>query len=741
MSDRPPVPLGLWFCALGGALLTLAAHLDLIAIFGTVLPYRDQWQLTGVELIGPWLDGTFSFRTFFQPLNDHWPVLTRMLSFALLRLNGQWNNLVETTFNAFILASAVLVFLRGVLPGFGGRLRVIYAFFAGAIMALPIGWENTLWGIQSLPYLQILLSVGYLHLLSSRTTRDAGWWLAQVLGVLVLFTQHSAILVHLALLPLCVWRWWRTDGSRSYHAVNAALALLTIVAFFTFFPSLETTAHYRADSVPLAVEVTLRQLAWPTDHPAWAFLLWAPWLLLAIDAFGRRRLGPATAFVLVAGLWVGGQAAAIGYGRAAETYTFASRYCDFLALGFLANAAALGLLWRVWGSRWIRTLLLLLAAAWLVTPINGFWWESTESHAGFNLSNRFRENPANLKRVHDYIATRDPAILSLDRGGALLFTYPPSVQALLDRDGFRALLPPETGAPEARADHGRLGGLTALILDGRIAFALLGFTALGAGLLLGRGTTVTGVVDPGPSTWTPLKLWLASASAGVAFAALWSRWELPLEFDPTERIRQLMAPADPTLSFADLRFNRESQGDVDPSRTPGAVLFEPETWRPFTHGTAIDGPSGFQGTLASDPIPVTANHLSLLFTGFPCAHGNGLRWKFVPPHGGEPQWAGYDGPNPETGWYTWTVDVRAWQGWSAVLYLFDGRPDREGWLGVTRPVFTNDPTWASGWRARLRAERAAPAHRTVAGATLISGSLWLLSGAALWLSRRFRSQT
>ncbi|WP_221032944.1 hypothetical protein [Actomonas aquatica] len=740
MPDQPPATRALWLAALGGALLALAAHLDLIAIFGTVLPYRDQWQLTGVELLGPWVDGNLTGASFLQPLNDHWPVLTRVLSFALLRLNGQWNNLVETTFNAFILAGAIAVFLRGVLPAFGPRLRVVFALFTGAVMALPIGWENTLWGIQSLPYTQILLSVCYLYLLTSRTSRDAVWWLAQLAGVLVLFTQHSAILAHFALLPICVWRFVRNDGDRSLHALNAALAAITILAFFTLFPSIETTAHLAADSIPLALEVGLRQLAFPTAHPAWAFLLWAPWLLLPIDRFARRRLDTPTAFVLVLGLWVGGQAAAIGYGRAAETYTFASRYCDFLLLGFATNGAAVLLLWQAWPRRLVRVATVVLATLWLLVPLEGFWWESTQSHAGFNLSNRFRENPANLQRVHDYIATRDPAVLSLERGGALLFTYPPSVQALLDKAGVRAYLPPETGAPEARDDHGRLGGITHLILDGRLLIALLGFAGLGASLLVRRPSTSTADADVGPSTWTAPRLWWSSTSVVLTFAALWSTWELPLEFDATERIRQLMAPADPGLSFADLSFHYEGHGEVDTSQTPGAVLSEPETWRPFTHGTAFGGKTnGFQGTLASAPIPITADTLSVLFTGFPCAHGNGMRWKLLPPDGGEPQWSGYDGPNPESGWYTWTIDTSAHRGWNAVLYLFDGRPDREGWLGVTRPVFTDDPTWAAGWQARLRAERAAPAHRTLAGATLVSGSLWLLGGVVLLFSRRLRS--
>lgn len=715
----------IWWCAGGGALLALAGHLDLIRVFGTVLPYRDQWQLTGAELIAPWLDGHLTLSSFFQPLNDHWPVLTRLLSFAVLRLNGQWNNLVETTLNACLLAGALVVLLRAVLPGLTGWVRPAFALLTGAIVALPIAWENTLWGIQSLPYLQILLTMGYLHLLTQPGHLARRWWLAQGLGVLVLFTQHSAILAQVAILPLCVWQLWRAPTAWRRPAATAAVALLTIAAFAACFPAIKETAHFRADSVALAVEVTLRQLAFPTGHPGWAFLLWAPWLLLAVDTVGRRRASASVAFVLVAGCWIGGQAAAIGYGRGAETYTFASRYCDFLALGFLLNVAALLLLGGLWPRVTARVGLVALGAALAVVTWPGFRWESTESHAGFNLSHRFVENPANLQRVRDYLATRDPAVLSLERGGDLLFTYPPTVQDLLNRATFRALLPPETGAVEARPDHGRLGGLVHFACRHPLAWALLGFGALGVGALTGRREPAE-TVAPGPSTWRPAGLLHLVGAAGLCTAGLWAQWFQPLEYDAARRARLVIQPTDPAASFAEVTFHVESESLVDPAYSAGATLAEPAMWRPFTFGTAINGPAGFQGILASSPFVLSDDYLSLLLTGFPCAPGNGLRWKITPAGGGEPVWLSYEARNPETGWLTWTVDVRAHRGATASLYFFDGRTDGAGWVGAARPLQTADPTWVEHWQARLRAERTAPAHRVLSVATLLFFAIWLL---------------
>ncbi|HTO02634.1 MAG TPA: hypothetical protein VL069_02980, partial [Opitutus sp.] len=387
-----PSRAGVFPAAIGGALIALAGHLALLRKFGTALPYRDQWKATAVDLLHPWVEGQLTWRDFFEPLNDHWPVLTRALSFVLVRLNGQWNNLVETSANALLFGVSIALFLWMVLPGLRGWTRPAFALLTGLVFALPITWENTLWGIQSLVYLQIALSLLYFATICTVRNFSRMWWLGQAAGAVLLLTQHSAILAHIAVALLLAWRWWRGDGDRRVNAVGLIFASSAIVLFATLFPSLEETAALRADSWAVGLDVFLRQLAYPLPHPGWAFIVYLPWIAWNVDRLSARRMNAIDAFILVVGLWVGAQAAAIAYGRGTATYTFVSRYCDFLSFGFLLNAACLVRLSLAYPAKRVRAFLAVFAAVWLLAPIKSFHWESTESHAGYNLRRRPDEN-------------------------------------------------------------------------------------------------------------------------------------------------------------------------------------------------------------------------------------------------------------------------------------------------------------------------------------------------------------
>lgn len=721
---------------LGGAFLALAGHLALIHHFGTPLAFRDQWQATAIDLLGPWSRGELSWHSFFTPLNDHWPVLTRLLSCALTFLNGQWNNLVETTFNALLFAAGVALFLRLVLPALTGWTRPVFALVAGLVLALPITWENTLWGIQSLVYSQIVLTLAYLGAVSTQTRFSRLWWLGHAAGVLVLFSQHSAILAHFAAAFVLAWRLYRKNGDRRVTLAGLTFALVVIVAFFAFFPSLSTTAALRADSWPLFLEVFLRQLAWPLPHPAWAIVVYLPWLVFAADRLFRRTLAPTDAFILCLGLWVGAQAAAIGYGRAAETYTFASRYCDFLALGWLLNLACLLLLCRsllasdLSAKKSLRLALLAFTAFWFIAPLKSFHWETFESHAGFNLSQRPAINQRNLDRLRAFFSTHNSAVLTDDSGTAQeLFTYPPALLPLLSNEKFQSLLPPETASPHARPDHGRLRWLSAFLLPTAPFIALAALALLGWSFLRERRTATTpnattpNSTSPESSSLALLPQLLLLTLIFLLSAALWLAWREPLNFRRTPRLRDAYAPVRPGVTFHDLAFSR---GDLpNHRRVPHAwtaVDTLPLRLRNQWHGTRLPGPEDFRGILVSDPIHIRSRHLVTLFSGYPCFPGNGLRWRFVDPATQQETWASYVGNDPGTSFNIWNLDVSAHLGSDATLHLYDGNDGESGWLGVTRPAQTDDPHFAAEWLARLRAERAETTHDALAFVTITSGA-------------------
>ena len=730
---------GRWWllAALAGTLVAVGGRLELIREYGTSLPFRDQWQCTAADLLGPWVDGRLRASAFFAPLNDHWVVLTRLLSFGLVWLNGQWNNLLETSVNALIHGAAVWLFLGALAPSLGRRLGAVFALFSGLVLALPYTWENSLWGIQSLVYFQVALSIAYLWAVATRGRFTVSWWLGQLAGGLVLFTQHSGVLAYAAAAPLLLWRLWRRDGDRRVILANLALAAVWTALFFAFVPRLTATGYLRADSWRIALDVCLRQLAWPLPHPGWAFLLYLPLLGFTADRWVRRRWEAGEAFLLVVGLWVAAQAAAIGYGRGGDTAGFVSRYCDFLALGFLVNAACLALPWQTTASRWWRAGIVALAAAWLGLSTPGLWHESVASHAGYNLERRPEVNRQNLAALRGFVTTGDPAYLAQQNVGDTLFTYPPTLVDLLRRPRFRALLPPETGAPEARADYGRLG-IVARLLPAAGRWLILGGVLLwlAACRQLWRGAATGGTPPVAAGLpWTRsaiLGAWtVVTALAVTAFLA----WRHPFSFDESQRWPAAYAPESPAVEFVDPVFAADRGPRVPPADLIGAVATEPAAVRPYWYGTLLRG-NEYTGILRSAAVTVRRRYLDTPVSGWPNWPGNAVRWRFDNPVSREVQWRAVSCPptEPREAVLMWTVDAAAFHGWSAALFLFDGNGDSHGWLGVARPAATDDPAFGPRWLAELRAERAEPTHRVLAVAASATLLLWL--GLAAPLARR-----
>ena len=75
----------------------------------------------------------------------------------------------------------------------------------------------------------------------------------------------------------------------------------------------------------------------------------------------------------------------------------------------------------------------------------------------------------------------------------------------------------------------------------------------------------------------------------------------------------------------------------------------------------------------------------------------------------------YVGSNPGATWDVWSVDSSTHQGSEASLYLFDGREDDSGWVGVAQPAQIADPHFSKKWLAAIRSERTDSAHGGLAG--------------------------
>ena len=219
------------------------------------------------------------------------------------------------------------------------------------------------------------------------------------------------------------------------------------------------------------------------------------------------------------------------------------------------------------------------------------------------------------------------------------------------------------------------------------------------------------MIEPGNFTSRDIALLLFGVAA-IATAALLA-WNKPWIFSRNDRLLQAFAP-DAADAVPPLQFTR-GDGNEHPLMPAAAALETmPSDTRSFGYGTRMPGETDFRGILHSQAFKVTSRYLAMPFTGFPCADGNGLRWRFFNPSTQQETWVSYVGPNPGVNWDMWSIDVAAQLGSEASVYLYDGREDQSGWVGVGQPAQINDISFGTHWLTALRSERTYAAQRALA---------------------------
>ena len=138
--------LGLWLAAL--FLTILGAKLRVIQLYGTNLPFFDQWD-EARQFFKPWLEGHLTFNTWIAGHNEHRIFFTRALDWLEIQLNHEWDPRLQMVVNAVLHSGYAVGLAFGVWfftakKDAGGICAVIAPLFA-----LPFAAENTLHGFQS----------------------------------------------------------------------------------------------------------------------------------------------------------------------------------------------------------------------------------------------------------------------------------------------------------------------------------------------------------------------------------------------------------------------------------------------------------------------------------------------------------------------------------------------------------------------------------------------------------------
>jgi hypothetical protein len=433
--------------ALAAGFLAFGAKLVLMRSYGSDLPYMDEWDAVGRVLLVPQSRGELHAANFFEAQNEHRVVLSRLLSYGLLKGNGRWDGLVEMTANALIHAAfcaALLLFARRLVSG--ARFTCV-AVATTLLFILAFDWENTLQGFQSQFYFLEWAGFGLCVLCVPSGPLCARWWAGWLVGAAGLGAMASGFVGPAAALAVLFIRcaFMRSFGAKEGAA--AVLLLVLCVVGVTTISNVPGNALLRAHSARQWIGASATALSWPEFGWPLAFLVMqAPIVALAARLLRERRLEGDEAVLVALGLWAWLQVALVAYGRGNMGLVTSPRYTDLYAFGgSFVNVLALAVLWtRGPAGRTWR----LFALLWIVLFSCGLLARNREAYDVF-LGEFKRAKPLEREHVRAYLDTGDIAALRSVPPSELPYPRPDSLAEWLSTPAIRDVLPLDVRTPAA----------------------------------------------------------------------------------------------------------------------------------------------------------------------------------------------------------------------------------------------------------------------------------------------------
>lgn len=338
-SHKNRLIIFLQICAF--ACVLFGIKLWLIRSYGNATPYWDQWDAEAENLYKPFLNGTLDWRSLFSPHNEHRILTSRLISLALLMINGIWNPLLQMVVNAILHISTIILSIILLARILGKKHLTALLFFSIVLFGVPYGWENTLVGFQSQFYFVLIFSIASLSLSVTPLPLSFNWWCGIVCGVLAFFSMASGIFAFAAaaFVSFALYAFKLRKTKNQLIAVVILTGLFMLGVMLT--PSLVGHASLKATSFPQFLDALMAILGWPISSNLFTALVrnLPALVFVGVMLWKRPPANDRKWFLFALILLVLGQAASIAYGRASGNLS--SRYLDLYAIGILVNFACL----------------------------------------------------------------------------------------------------------------------------------------------------------------------------------------------------------------------------------------------------------------------------------------------------------------------------------------------------------------------------------------------------------------
>jgi hypothetical protein len=469
-------------CAL--FLVVMSVRLLVIHIFGSPLPFYDEWDAGAAGLYKPYLDGNLSIWSLFSRFNEHILFTSRVLNLITFELAGEWNVLLQMAVNAAIFAGFVTWFAAVLLPVVPAVHRIKLVLFCVLLFAPPVETEIITMGMNAHFYFVLVFSLLAVRWCIGQRGLSWRWMLGLAMCALAYLSMASGAATPLVAALVCMLQILR--GSRP----NAPLEWLGIVllaalgtAMVAFVPNLAANDAYKAHDAMQLLSALVQIASLPLTSVVGVVLVHLPILLLFMRTLRsapgyEHRLW----FVIGAAGWVAAQMLLVAYGRATDVLN--ARYLAVVPIVVVLNyvavlSFAVSSKWlRVAGSAWVFVVALAVMA---VTNIAT--WRALETMSG--------RLGVWQTHVSEYLTTGDRVTYDGVPSKDLPYPDPERLVRLLDVPEIRAILPAELRPADADRSTveartllgGRWGEVVLSILHGVLQGAAM-LLALGIGLLM-----------------------------------------------------------------------------------------------------------------------------------------------------------------------------------------------------------------------------------------------------------------
>ncbi|BBX61119.1 hypothetical protein MSAS_02930 [Mycobacterium saskatchewanense] len=471
--DTPPRRQGMFAVLAAVACTVFGAKLVVISALGSSMPLKDQWDGEAANLYAPYLKGELSLADLVAPHNQHRILCSRLLTLMHLELGGEWNPRLEMILGAGVHTALITYLAALLMPLVAPRLRMLLACFTALLFAVPIGYENTLWGFQSPVYFTLLFGVAALAAFARAHPFSLRWFGGLTAAVLSYFSFGTGVATLLGggmLLGVQVIAGARERRVREYAAIVVVLAFAAVAIL--------DLATAKPNSTPVTFIEGLLLLTFSIIVALIPALWYCRYTLTRRPAIGDR----AWVFIGIVA-WIAIQLALVAYGRGAVV---AVRYMDIILLLYpLALVAVLefvresdmtrfGRLARAGTVMWVFTVVAAVSfLGYYASLLGAMEWSRS---AGQELVN-----------VRAYLATKDADHLR-GRGGGngkfdLAYPDPQRLAALLGDSDVRAILPHALRPADADNRAARSRMLLKGKFDGATSAAVNGLFSLGPALL------------------------------------------------------------------------------------------------------------------------------------------------------------------------------------------------------------------------------------------------------------------